>query len=76
MKITVEPTREVVNAEINDTIVPVRIWRGTTMEGIRIEAYLLAVAPESKADLARLQNEFPRFFVSAQEIRKIEDWAG
>jgi hypothetical protein len=39
MKITIEPTRELYNARINDATVPVRMWRGRTADGIEIEAY-------------------------------------
>ena len=59
MKITIEPTREVYNVRINDTTVPVRMWRGRTDDGIEIEAYLLAIAPASEGDLEALRKQFP-----------------
>jgi hypothetical protein len=59
MKITIEPTRELYNARINDTVVPVRMWRGQTNDGIEIEAYLLAIAPVSAANGERLRKKFP-----------------
>jgi hypothetical protein len=36
MKITIEPTRELYNARINDTTVPVRMWCGRAEDGIEI----------------------------------------
>jgi hypothetical protein len=59
MKITIEPTRELYNARINDTVVPVRMWRGRTDDGIEIEAYLLAIAPVNAANGERLRTKFP-----------------
>ena len=59
MNITIEPTRELYNARINDTVVPVRMWRGRTNDGIEIEAYLLAIAPVSAANGERLRTKFP-----------------
>ena len=59
MKITIEPTRELYNARINDTVVPVRMWRGQTNDGIEIEAYLLAIAPVNAANGERLRTKFP-----------------
>jgi hypothetical protein len=59
MKITIEPTRELYNARINDATVPVRMWRGRTEDGIEIEAYLLAIAPAVDADAERLQQQYP-----------------
>jgi hypothetical protein len=59
MKITIEPTREIYNAPINDTIVPVRMWRGRTEDGIEIEVYILAIAPAQDADVEQIRRQFP-----------------
>jgi hypothetical protein len=59
MKITIEPTRETYNAQINDTTVPVRMWRGRTDDGIEIEAYILAIAPVSRIEAELLSKQFP-----------------
>jgi hypothetical protein len=55
MKITI-PTRELYNARINDTVVPVRMWRGRTEDGIEIEricSRLLRLARPTGSGFAR-----------------------
>jgi hypothetical protein len=74
MRITIEPTCELHNAAINDTIIPVRTWRGWTSGGIEIEAYLLAIAPVSEADAPQLQDEFPPFLLPALTLKTIDKW--
>ena len=74
MRITIEPTCELHNAAINDTIIPVRTWRGWTSGGIEIEAYLLAIAPVSEADGPQLQDEFPPFLLPALTLKTIDKW--
>ena len=74
MKITIEPTCELHNAAINDTIIPTRTWRGTTSGGVEIEAYVLAIAPVSQAGAAQLQEEFPPFLLHSLVLKRIRDW--
>ena len=74
MRITIEPTCELHNAAINDTVVPVRTWRGRTSGGIEIEAYLLAIAPVSEADGPQLQDEFPPLLLPALALKTIDKW--
>jgi hypothetical protein len=74
MKITIEPTCELHNAAINDTVIPARTWRGTTSSGVEVEAYVLAIAPVSEADAAQLQEEFPPFLLHSLVLKKIREW--
>jgi hypothetical protein len=74
MKIAIEPTCELHNAAINDTVIPARTWRGTTSGGVEIEVYVLAIAPVSEADTAQLQEEFPPFLLHSLVLKRIRDW--
>jgi hypothetical protein len=74
MKIIIQPTCELHNAAINDTVIPVRTWRGTTSGGVEIEAYLLAVAPVSQADTSMLKKEFPPYLLQSLAVKRIDEW--
>lgn len=62
MKVTTEPTPEVVLLEINGADVPVRIWSGHTAGGIPVDLYVLSVVPVRAEDVDALRAELPEYF--------------
>lgn len=59
MNVTIEPTAEIDTLTINGQPIPVRIWKGKTSGGVEIEALVLSIIPEDKADSERMQAELP-----------------
>lgn len=72
MKIVLEPTPELYQAPVNGVHVPVRIWRGRTLGGTPIEAYVLSITPDNEADSERLQAELPPFMVHSRDLYDID----
>lgn len=72
MKATLEPTSELYEAPINGVRVPVRIWKGLTEGGVRIEAYVLSITPDNSEDSNRLRDELPDFMVPSRQMYNID----
>lgn len=70
MKTTVEPTRETDTLKINGADVPIRVWRGTTEGGCRVELIVLSVVPHEE-DNERFKREVPSFMVPSRKIMDI-----
>lgn len=45
MKITVESTEKVVQFQIDNAVVPARIWEGFTEDGIPVHCYITRICP-------------------------------
>lgn len=73
MRIDIEPTPELYDAPVNGVTVPVRIWRGHTDNGASVEAYVLAVTPDTADDQAKLKAALPSFMVPARQMYQIAD---
>lgn len=71
MKVTLEPTPEMWDGNINGVTVPFRIWAGQTEGGIKIEAYVFAITPNVGEDEERFRAELPNFMVPARDIADI-----
>lgn len=52
MKITIEPTQDVVTASNPQGAVPVRLWKGRTEAGVPVRLYVAVVQTEADADQA------------------------
>ena len=57
MKITIESTAEIVSFERRGNAIDVRVWRGSTEEGVEIVALIAAVSPQSHDPAAHAQCE-------------------
>lgn len=72
MYLTIEPTEEMYNAPINGQLIPIRIWHGYTEGGIAVEAYVLAIGPDSPLDATRFGAELPAFMKRSHEMYDID----
>lgn len=78
MRIDIEPTPEMFDAPINGQVIPVRVWKGSTAQGVPIEAYVLSIVPdppipEMMAALSsRLAQEIPPFMKRSREVYQID----
>ncbi|MBV8971214.1 MAG: hypothetical protein JO290_02865 [Sphingomonadaceae bacterium] len=50
MKMTLESTDQVVEVRVAGTIVPARVWEGTTERGVPVQALITRVAVAGDAD--------------------------
>ena len=46
MKVTIEPTPEIVQIEINGVEVPLRIYRGLSEGGVPMDVYVLSIVAD------------------------------
>jgi hypothetical protein len=58
MKITIEPTPELTEINVNGHPVPMRIWTGRTEGGIDVEVYVYATTPMHEHDAERFMDEY------------------
>lgn len=69
MKIMIEPSDEIYTANINGADVPTRVWRGITLGGVAITAYILSIVPnDAEHDLERFKAELPPFMKPSREV--------
>lgn len=47
MKVTLESTSSIVDLDVEGTIIPGRLWEGTTESGIRVVALITRIAAET-----------------------------
>lgn len=66
MKITIEPTLEIVQLTIDGTPVPTRIWSGTTDKGTKVDAYVLSIVPAEEG--GDISGEVPPFMKPSRDI--------
>ena len=71
LRIDIEPTPELYAAPINGVNVPVRIWRGFTNNGAKIEAYVLSITPDTDEDQDKLNQALPLFMVRSNRMYQI-----
>lgn len=64
-------TEEIYYAPINDSTIPMRVWIGRACNGARIDAYILAVVPESEDDFKKFQEVVPPFMRRANKLFKV-----
>jgi hypothetical protein len=67
MKIVIEPTTTVVNLDG----VPLRLWRGISIEGEHMDVYVYHIATSSKPRQCRLEAQL----ALDNEDQELENWA-
>ena len=57
MKVTLESTNKIVDLIVDGSIVPARVWQGTTEGGIECHAYIPRIAVAKHLDAAEFERE-------------------
>lgn len=73
MKITIEPTREMVNITLDGNAVAMRIWRGTSEGGVPVEMYVVSVVPDENF-IEQFKKEVPPFMMPSRQAYAIGDF--
>jgi hypothetical protein len=73
MKVVCTPTSELDEVKINEVLVPMRIWRGQTEKGTRLELLVLSIIPHPE-DIDKLANEMPKFMKPSKSVMQIADF--